>query len=124
MADDVTIAVTGALRSEGLPMEFAVRCAQVAVEAVRGYLWSHLPCSCEDAWTSRALRDPACPVHDYDLELGGDGDGALLTVEQQRERLAMTAVQLQQQYGDEVYQQVFAPAYAALLSRVNTDVEG
>lgn len=116
---DVLSVVADALREEGLPEESAVKFAHIAVEVVRGYLWRMMPCTCDEVWTSRGLRDPQCSVHDYDQELGGDGNGSLLTVEREREQLIATAVRLQQQYGEEVYQRVFAPAYAALLEQVN-----
>lgn len=116
---DVTAVVADQFAAEGMPLESAEKYAYIAVEAVRQWCWTALPCTCDDAWSSRDLTDPSCSAHDLDIELGGDGDGNQMTPERLRERLAASAVRLREQYGEDLYQQLFAPWYAQQLEQIN-----
>ena len=104
--------VTSALVTAGLPMESAERFAFVAVEAVRVWLWSHSP--------RRSNR-----AYEYDVLLGGDGDGTrnVFPIVESVD-IAATAASLHEQYGDEMYREVFEPVFADLLEEIDSEAGG
>lgn len=104
--------VTSALVTAGLPFESAERFAVVAVEALRVWLWSHSP--------RRSDR-----AYEYDLLLGGDGDGKVKGIPvAEPVDIAATAASLHEQYGDEMYREVFEPVFADLLEEIENTEEG
>jgi hypothetical protein len=89
--------VTAALIGAGLPAESAARFGEVAVDAMRMWMWE-------------------VAAGDVNRLLGGDGGRS---PEEERAGLAHTAAGLLEQYGDEVYREVFAPLFVRLLQRVD-----
>jgi hypothetical protein len=104
--------VTSALVTAGLPMESAERFAVVAVDAVRVWLWYHSPKNSDRAY-------------EYDLLLGGDGDGTVHGIPAvEPVDIAATAASLHAQYGDEMYREVFEPVFGDLLDEVKNEEGG
>ena len=115
--------VAAALIGAGLPAESAAKFADVAVEAVRLWLWGPVgkneECVCDLSYAGRELEDPQCRAHEYDLMLGGDGNGLRSTAAMRREQVAAAAARIRDQLGEELYSESFAPIFAEQLEQIN-----